>query len=64
MAHGPLFQATPYLRSGALVELLPVYRAIDLGVYAVYPSRKYLPLKLRRLIDFLADSFRAPPWSK
>jgi hypothetical protein len=31
-------------------------------VAVVSPSRKYLPLKLRRLIDFLADSFRNPPW--
>jgi DNA-binding transcriptional LysR family regulator len=52
------------LQRGTLVELLPQFRAIDLGVYAVYPSRKYLPLKLRRLIDFLADSLRTPPWGE
>jgi hypothetical protein len=28
----------------------------------VYPSRKHLPLKTRRLVDFLADSLRTPPW--
>jgi DNA-binding transcriptional LysR family regulator len=50
------------LKSGALTELMPEYRSIELGIYAVYPSRKHLPLKLRRLIDFLADSFHIPPW--
>jgi DNA-binding transcriptional LysR family regulator len=58
----PDFLVGEDLRRGALVELLPQFHAIDLGIYAVYPSRKYLPLKLRRLIDFLADSFRNPPW--
>jgi DNA-binding transcriptional LysR family regulator len=50
------------LRRGALVELMPTYRSIDIGIYAVYPSRKHLSLKTRRLIDFLADALRAPAW--
>ena len=58
----PDFLVGEDLRRGTLVELLPQFHAIDLGIYAVYPSRKYLPLKLRRLIDFLAGSFRNPPW--
>jgi DNA-binding transcriptional LysR family regulator len=51
------------LRSGALIELMPEYRAISLGIHAVYPSRKHLPLKVRRLIDFLVESFAAPAWT-
>jgi DNA-binding transcriptional LysR family regulator len=58
----PDFLVGDDLRHGTLVELLPDFHAIELGIYAVYPSRKYLPLKLRRLIDFLAESFRNPPW--
>ena len=50
------------LQQGALVELMPAYKASELGIYAVYPSRKYMPLKTRRLIDFLAESFRITPW--
>lgn len=50
------------LRRGDLVELIPAYRSIEVGIYAVYPSRKHLPLKTRRLIDFLADALRAPVW--
>jgi DNA-binding transcriptional LysR family regulator len=51
------------LRRGDLVELMPDYRSIEVGVFAVYPSRKHQPLKTRRLIDFLAEALRAPAWS-
>jgi len=51
------------LRRGDLVELMPTYRSIEIGIYAVYPSRKHLPLKTRRLIDFLAEALRTPAWA-
>lgn len=54
----PSFLISDYLRSGALVEVLPEYRSIELGVYAVYASRKHTPPKVRVLIDFLVESFR------
>ena len=50
------------LRQGALIELLPQFHSIELGIHAVYPTRKHLPLKLRRLIDFLVEAFREPSW--
>lgn len=34
----PAFMAGPYLASGALVEVLPRHRSIELDVFAVYPS--------------------------
>jgi DNA-binding transcriptional LysR family regulator len=46
------------LRSGALVEILSGFRTPDLGVYAIYASRRHLPLKLRYLIDFLVEAFK------
>jgi DNA-binding transcriptional LysR family regulator len=58
----PSFLAGPYLASGALVEILPQYRSLELGVYAVYPSRKHLTPKVRALIDFLVDAFRMRAW--
>jgi DNA-binding transcriptional LysR family regulator len=51
------------LRRGELVEVMPRYRSVEVGIHAVYPSRRNLPLKTRRLIDFLADALRAPSWS-
>ncbi|HEX7115354.1 MAG TPA: LysR family transcriptional regulator [Steroidobacter sp.] len=50
------------LKRGDLVELLPEYRSIVLTVHAIYPTRKHLPLKVRCLVDFLVDAFKAPSW--
>lgn len=58
----PSFLIGEYLRSGALVEVLPQYRSMELGVYAVYASRKHTPPKVRVLIDFLVEAFRNPAW--
>jgi DNA-binding transcriptional LysR family regulator len=58
----PDFLVGPDLRRGTLVELMPAYRSIDLGVYAVYATRKHMPMKTRRLIDFLVEAFQVPAW--
>jgi len=50
------------LRSGALVELMPEYRSIELGIHVVYPTRKQLPLRVRRMVDFLVEAFAHPSW--
>jgi DNA-binding transcriptional LysR family regulator len=59
----PDFLVGDDLRRGALVELMPRYRSIELGIHAVYPTRKHLPMKTRRLVDFLAQSFQRPSWA-
>jgi DNA-binding transcriptional LysR family regulator len=58
----PTFLVGPHLQSGRLVEVLPEYRSIELGVYAVYPTRKHVSPKVRALIDFLVEAFREPSW--
>lgn len=58
----PSFLVGAHLASGALVEILPQFRSHELGVYAVYPSRKHLTPKVRALIDFLVDAFRMRAW--
>jgi DNA-binding transcriptional LysR family regulator len=58
----PTFLIGPQLRTRALVEILPAYRSTELGVYAVYPSRKHVTPKVRVLIDFLAQALRRPAW--
>ena len=50
------------LRAGTLVELMPAFQGPELGIFAIYPTRKQLPLKVRRLVDFLVDALRTPPW--
>lgn len=58
----PDFLVGADLQRGDLVELLPAYRSLELGIYAVYPSRKHLPQKVRVLVDFLVEAFRQPSW--
>ena len=58
----PTFLVGPDLLAGRLVEVLPAYRSIELGVYAVYPSRKHVAPKVRLLIDFLVEAFRKRAW--
>lgn len=54
----PDFTVEEDLRAGRLVEVLPGLMGSDAGIYAVYPHRRYLPAKVRALVDFLADWFK------
>ncbi len=47
----PSFIVGADLAAGRLVEIMPGWRAGELGVYAVYPSRKFVAPKVRVLID-------------
>ena len=58
----PSFLVGDDLRSGALVELMPQYRALEFGVYAIYPTRQYVAPKVRALVDFLAKALRDVRW--
>ena len=58
----PTFLVGTDLQSGALVEVLSQYRSIELGIYAVYSSRKHISPKIRLLIDFLVDWFKQARW--
>lgn len=60
----PDWLALPALRDGQLVDLLPDWLAaadsFDAGVWAVYPSRNFLPGKTRVVMDFLKKTLRGP----
>ncbi|MBI1889841.1 MAG: LysR family transcriptional regulator [Burkholderiales bacterium] len=58
----PDFLVYEDLRSGSLKQILSAYRTVEIDIYAVYSSRKQLPLRLRYLIDFLVKAFRKPVW--
>ena len=51
----PSFMIARDLERGELVEILPRYKGPELGLYAVFPSRKLLSAKVRVLIDFLSE---------
>ena len=58
----PSFMVGADLAAGRLQELLPDWRSIELGIHAVYPSRKFLAPKVRVLVDFLVEAFADPVW--
>ena len=61
----PTFIVADDLRAGTLVAIPLDVNPIDLGgVHAVYPSRRYVPQKVRAFIEFLAERFVHPPWEQ
>lgn len=60
----PTFLVASELASGELVELLPQYRSIELGIYAVYPTRKFLLPKVRALVEYLSLKLSGSDWIK
>jgi DNA-binding transcriptional LysR family regulator len=58
----PTFIVGADLAQGLLREIMPGYRSAELGIHAVYPSRKFVSPKVRLLIDFLVEAFAEPVW--
>jgi DNA-binding transcriptional LysR family regulator len=54
----PDFVAQPDLRAGRLVTVLENWTRGDAGIFAVYPHRRYLPARIRVLVDYLAQWFK------
>jgi len=59
----PSFLVGEDLAAGRLLEILPEYRSLALGVHALYPSRRHVAPRIRLLIDFLVEAFATPRWS-
>jgi len=65
IAYGPTFVFGPYIRAKQLVAVLPGYTAPELTIHAVYPTARYVPSKVRRFIDHLAEAFGdRPSWDE
>ena len=60
----PTFLVGSELNSGSLIEILPKYKSVELGIYAIYPTKRFTSPKVRLMIDFLVDQFKNPPWPK
>lgn len=54
----PDFVAASEIKSGRLIEVLEGAAKTNGGIFAVYPHRRYLPAKVRVLVDFLAQWFK------
>jgi DNA-binding transcriptional LysR family regulator len=65
VAYGPTFVFGEQIAQGNLVALLPEYHAAELAIQAVFPSTRYLPVKVRHFVDCLVDAFGdQPPWDR
>ncbi|WP_345813983.1 LysR family transcriptional regulator [Paraburkholderia sp. PREW-6R] len=57
------WDVAPYLRSGELVSVLDSYPLADhVAIWAVYPSRAFVPPRTLAFIEFLAAHFGDPPY--
>jgi DNA-binding transcriptional LysR family regulator len=58
----PTFYVWESLQRGDLVPILENYSLATMNAYAVYPTTRYLPRKVRSLIDFLVERFGDTPY--
>lgn len=57
----PDFLVADDLAAGRLVHVLPEWNLSAGGIYAIYPSRKHLPARVRLFIALLREQFGAAP---
>lgn len=63
ISRAPTFIAEYPVREGWLEVLLPDFPAPELGIYAVFPGNRYVPHRVRTLVDFLATKIGdRPAW--
>ena len=63
-AHGmgitrqPDFIAAPFLQDDRVVKVLDAYQPAPLGIYAILPSNRYIPLRVAVLMDHLSQALQ------
>lgn len=57
-----IWDIAPHLASGALVRVLPGYLMPDADIHWLAPQQARPPKRIKLLVDFLAERFRAEPW--
>jgi DNA-binding transcriptional LysR family regulator len=57
LIYEPDFLLADALRRGQLVRVLPDYTGTTGDIWAVYPSRRHLSLKVRLFVDHIAQEF-------
>jgi DNA-binding transcriptional LysR family regulator len=55
----PDFIVAPYLESGRVASILANFPTPELGVYALLPSNRQVPHRVRALMDFLAEHLQS-----
>jgi DNA-binding transcriptional LysR family regulator len=59
-----IWEVEDEIAAGALVPLLDDFCAPPNGIYAVFPQRKHLPLRVRLWIDYLKQHYGTPGFWK
>jgi len=47
-----------HLKSGRLIKILPDFKPTAFDIHAVYPERRFVPQKVKRMIQFIADKIK------
>lgn len=60
------FVAGPDIAAGRLVRILPNHRMTAQALYAVFPERRHLPVKVRAFVDFVVERIGGdlPAWDR
>ena len=58
----PTFIANPAIAAGQVEAILTNFPLIELGIYAVFPGNRYVPHRVRVLVDYLAERIGTPPF--
>lgn len=61
IANLPSLIVGPAIADGRLVSLLEEFRPISSPIYALYPHRTYVPMKVRAFVDFLVRELSSDP---
>ncbi len=65
ITRAPTFIAENAVREGKLKILLRKYPAPTLGIYAIFPSNRYVPHRVRTLVEFIARRIGPnPSWDQ
>jgi DNA-binding transcriptional LysR family regulator len=54
----PGFALTEQLAIGSLIQVLPKWQTPEQGIYALYPSHRLIPAKVRAFVDFIETRLR------
>jgi DNA-binding transcriptional LysR family regulator len=59
----PIYSVAADIAAGRLIEVMPAYLGPERPIFALYAHRRLLPMKVRLLVDFLAERFSHSPVS-
>lgn len=62
LAWRSLWEVEADVREGRLTTVLDAWQASPMGIYAIFPQRRHLPLRVRLFIDLLKEHYGNPAY--